>query len=79
MQQKTRRRQETDNSPMSLDESVVTQSTESSQGDENLVARRAYQRYEERGREDGHDQDDWFAAERELTGEGTSEGDTRGE
>ncbi len=29
------------------------------------VARRAYRRYEERGRTDGDDQADWFAAERE--------------
>lgn len=79
MQQRTRRRQETDNSPMSLDDSAATQGPESSRGDEDLVARRAYQRYEERGREDGHDQDDWFEAEREITGAGASEGDTRDE
>jgi hypothetical protein len=30
------------------------------------IARRAYQRYEERGRDDGWDQEDWFEAEREL-------------
>jgi hypothetical protein len=30
------------------------------------IARRAYQLYEERGRRHGHDQDDWFHAEREL-------------
>jgi hypothetical protein len=30
------------------------------------IARRAYQLYEERGGEHGHDQDDWFQAEREL-------------
>jgi hypothetical protein len=30
------------------------------------VARRAYELYEQRGGEPGHDQDDWFAAEREL-------------
>ena len=30
------------------------------------VARRAYQLYEERGGGHGHDQDDWFQAEREL-------------
>jgi hypothetical protein len=29
------------------------------------IARRAYRRYEERGRTDGDDQADWFAAERE--------------
>ena len=30
------------------------------------IARRAYQLYEERGGGHGHDQDDWFQAEREL-------------
>jgi hypothetical protein len=30
------------------------------------IARRAYQLYEESGRRHGHDQDDWFQAEREL-------------
>jgi hypothetical protein len=30
------------------------------------VARRAYERWEERGREDGRDQEDWFEAEREV-------------
>jgi hypothetical protein len=30
------------------------------------VAQRAYQRYEERGREHGRDLDDWLEAEREL-------------
>jgi hypothetical protein len=30
------------------------------------VARRAYEKYEQRGAEHGHDQDDWFEAEREL-------------
>ena len=30
------------------------------------IARRAYQRYEERGREPGHDVDDWLQAERDL-------------
>jgi len=30
------------------------------------VARRAYERYEARGREDGRDMEDWLEAEREL-------------
>jgi hypothetical protein len=48
------------------------------------IARRAYQRYEERGRADGNDQDDWFEAERELrdrrpsSGIGQSSGDMMG-
>jgi hypothetical protein len=31
------------------------------------IARRAFELYERRGRLDGHDVDDWLAAERELT------------
>jgi hypothetical protein len=31
------------------------------------IARLAYRFYETRGRRDGHDVDDWLAAERELT------------
>ena len=30
------------------------------------VRRRAFELYEQRGREDGHDQDDWLQAESEL-------------
>ena len=41
------------------------------------VARRAYERWESRGREDGRDQEDWFEAERELeqgaSGEATAD------
>ncbi len=33
---------------------------------ESDVARRAYELYCDRGREDGHDVDDWLNAEREL-------------
>lgn len=32
------------------------------------IARRAYQHYEARGREDGYDMQDWLRAERELAG-----------
>jgi hypothetical protein len=31
------------------------------------IARRAYELYEKRGRQDGRDIDDWLLAERELT------------
>ena len=78
-QQRSRRRSETGTAPMSLDESGVPFSTESSRRDEDLVARRAFERYEGRGGEHGHDQEDWFEAEREIRGGGTSEPDTRGE
>jgi len=32
------------------------------------IAQRAYELYEARGREDGHDLEDWLRAEREITG-----------
>ena len=32
------------------------------------IARRAYELYEARGREDGHDLDDWLRAEAEIMG-----------
>jgi outer membrane protein TolC len=35
---------------------------------EDEIARRAYERYEARGREDGHALDDWLDAERDLNG-----------
>ena len=34
------------------------------------IAQRAYQRYEERGREDGRDLEDWLEAEREVRSRG---------
>jgi hypothetical protein len=33
----------------------------------DAIARRAFELYEKRGREHGHDTDDWLIAERELT------------
>jgi hypothetical protein len=32
------------------------------------IGRRAYELYEARGREDGHDLEDWLRAEQEITG-----------
>lgn len=46
-----------------------------SQFEYDRVARRAYERYEARGREDGRDMEDWFEAERELR-QSTSSTDT---
>jgi hypothetical protein len=39
-----------------------------SESSRETVQRRAYEIYEQRGREDGHDWDDWLQAERELRG-----------
>ncbi|MFI5095430.1 MAG: DUF2934 domain-containing protein [Candidatus Acidiferrales bacterium] len=47
-----------------------TLTTEPSQNLEEEIRRRAYELYEERGREDGHDLDDWLRAEAEITGTG---------
>jgi len=33
---------------------------------EEQIRRRAYELYEQRGREDGRDQEDWFRAEEEI-------------
>ena len=35
---------------------------------EEEIRRRAYELYEERGHEDGHDVEDWLRAEAEITG-----------
>ncbi len=42
--------------------------TESHPNLEEEIRRRAYEIYEQRGREDGHDLDDWLRAEAEATG-----------
>jgi hypothetical protein len=34
---------------------------------ENQIRLRAYEIYEARGQEDGHDQEDWFRAKEEIT------------
>ncbi len=35
-------------------------------GEKDLIRVRAYELYEQRGKEDGHDLDDWLRAEEEL-------------
>lgn len=47
--------------------------------EEHEIAQAAYQRYEARGREDGHDVDDWLEAEREIREHRMSGRDTRGD
>jgi hypothetical protein len=47
-------------------------SGDSHQPGSDSIARAAYERYEARGREDGHDVDDWLAAEREFTRGGSA-------
>jgi hypothetical protein len=45
-----------------------------SRADPAQVAQRAYERYQQRGGQHGGDQDDWYAAEQELTGKSGSPG-----
>jgi hypothetical protein len=47
--------------------SVATASDDDGKPTAEDIARRAYALYEERGRTDGADLDDWLQAERELT------------
>lgn len=47
--------------------SATSQTSESSSALQEQVRVRAYELYEQRGREDGHDLDDWFQAESEAT------------
>jgi len=41
--------------------------TEEPQGLKSQIRRRAFELYQERGREDGHQLDDWLLAEEEIT------------
>lgn len=38
---------------------------------EEAIRTRAYELFEQRGREEGHDQEDWLRAEEEITGNKT--------
>ena len=59
-------RRRTDNVlTMPSQESMTTATIESAVSDSD-VARRAFELYCDRGRQDGHDVDDWLNAEREL-------------
>ncbi|MGA1999680.1 MAG: DUF2934 domain-containing protein [Terriglobales bacterium] len=49
-----------------------TVSTVDPQTIEEQIRARAYELFEERGREEGHDWGDWFRAEEEITGRKTS-------
>ena len=46
---------------------ATSQTRESSSALQEQVRLRAYELYEQRGRERGHDLDDWFQAESEVT------------
>jgi DUF2934 family protein len=46
---------------------TTNQTTESASELQEQVRRRAYELYEQRGRNDGHELDDWLQAESETT------------
>ena len=47
----------------------MANSRESVVANQEAIARRAYELYLSRGGEDGHDLEDWFAAEKEIKGQ----------
>ena len=55
-----------DNELQSVDHGPVPRDDQGRPSEEE-IARRAYERYEARGREDGHALDDWLDAERNLS------------
>ena len=56
---------------MSKEKNPATRATApQSENVEEQIRRRAYELYEARGREDGHDLDDWQQAEAEVKGTG---------
>jgi len=61
-----RPRSETTVNPQMPTLSTGTRATESPADIQEQVRRRAFELYEQRGREDGHDLDDWLQAESEL-------------
>jgi len=46
---------------------ATNQATENTSELQEQIRRRAYELYEQRGRTDGHETDDWLQAELELT------------
>jgi Protein of unknown function (DUF2934) len=44
----------------------IRQSSRPTEGTADEIAHRAYERYEERGRQHGHDVDDWLQAESDV-------------
>lgn len=77
MQQSSRRERQDRSQPTNDTASSSRPQNDSPRQDADRLAQRAYQRYEERGREDGHDLEDWLSAEHELRGGSTSERNTR--
>jgi Protein of unknown function (DUF2934) len=55
-----------DNLPMKKPAVAVT---DDSQGLKSKIRQRAFELYQERGQEGGHELDDWLLAEEEITGQ----------
>jgi hypothetical protein len=55
-------------------QAVSTKTGKTSRPAPEQVAQRAYERYQSRGGNHGGDQDDWYAAEQELSGAGSAGG-----
>jgi len=55
------------------DSSMDTQPKAVSNKDQTRVAELAYELYEQRGRKDGHDLEDWFKAERRIVSQGAKQ------
>jgi len=47
--------------------STINQTTETTSGLQEQIRCRAYELYEQRGRDDGHELDDWLQAKSEVT------------
>ena len=54
-----------------IDTPVLENPLESDTIERDRIAERAYELYVSRGREGGHELEDWLAAERELTASGS--------
>jgi hypothetical protein len=52
---------------MPTSRSTTNQTTESTSELQEQIRRRAHELYEQRGRNDGHELDDWLQAESEVT------------
>ena len=52
--------------PADASRAAIDEGPEQDRPSDNDISRRAYERFEARGREDGHDLDDWLEAERDL-------------
>jgi hypothetical protein len=55
------------NNPTAIPNQIATKLTKSTPDLQEQIRRRAHELYEQRGRDEGHEQDDWLQAESEVT------------